>query len=281
MELWLILATLCYASHAISSTIDKTMMNRGGTPLTVNSIKMLYDGIILLIIGAVFFDLQFTVDSVLWALLLGGIYAISGILYFNTLKLKDAAVAVPYLQSTTLLLTFLGSVVFLLESPNTFNYIGIFLIFIGVYALFIEKGIKLPKMNRTFFIMAGAVIMMTVYSLLAKNLIGGIEPINLAIMMYFSSALFLFFYIVAFKKFDSTEIFKSPRLMTAAFFGALGTFLLYSALQVGEASQVYPIAGLQSVFIFILASFFLKEKFYLHRLAGVLTVVIGIYLISI
>jgi drug/metabolite transporter (DMT)-like permease len=281
MELWLTLAILCYASHAISSTIDKTMMNRGNTPLTVNSIKMLYDGIILLIIGAVFFNLRFTVDSVLWALLLGGLYAISGILYFNTLKLKDAAVAIPYLQSATLLLTFLGSVLFLHENPNAFNYAGIVLIFMGVYALFIEKGVRLPKMTRTFFIMAGAIIVMTIYSLLAKNLVDQIEPINLAIMMYFSSALFLFFYIVAFKKHDGTKIFKSPRLIIAAFFGAMGTFLLYSALQVGEASQVYPIAGLQSVFIFLLASFFLKEKFYWHRLAGVITVVIGIYLISI
>lgn len=280
MELWLILAILCYVSHAISSTIDKTMMNRGNTPLSVNAIKMLYDGIILLLIGVFFFKLNFTVDSALWALLLGAIYAVSGILYFNTLKLRDAAVAIPYLQSATLLLTFLGSVVFLSEAPNTFNYIGIVLIFIGVYALFIEKGIKLPKFSKTFFIMAGAIVVMTIYSLLAKNLLGKMEPINLAIMMYFSSALFLFLYVLIFNKHGTIKIYKSPRLIAAAFFGAVGTFLLYSALQIGEASQVYPIAGLQSVFIFILASFFLKEKFYMHRLVGIITVVVGIYFIS-
>jgi len=38
---------------------------------------------------------------------------------------------------------------------------------------------------------------------------------------------------------------------------------------------------LQSVFVFIIALMFLKEKFYWHRLIGTIIVVIGIYFISI
>ncbi len=74
---------------------------------------------------------------------------------------------------------------------------------------------------------------------------------------------------------------NSPMIITASFFGAMGTFLLYSALAIGDASKVFSIAGLQSAFIFIIASLFLKEKFRWHRLGGTMIIVAGVFLISV
>jgi uncharacterized membrane protein len=56
---------------------------------------------------------------------------------------------------------------------------------------------------------------------------------------------------------------------------------LFSAAALGNASKVYPLAGLQSAFIFIIALLFLKEKFYWHRLAGTVIVFLGIFLVSL
>jgi len=102
--------------------------------------------------------------------------------------------------------------------------------------------------------------------------------------MYFSATLFLICFQILYRKHSSDIITnlrsRVPKIASASFFGAIGTIFLYSALSLGYASKVYPIAGLTSIFIFIIASFFLKEKFYWYRLIGIVFAFFGIYLIS-
>jgi uncharacterized membrane protein len=78
--------------------------------------------------------------------------------------------------------------------------------------------------------------------------------------------------------------FVRPRARTvfgASLFAATGVGLLYTALSQANASKVYPMAGISSVTVFLLATVFLQEKFYRHRFIGTLIVVLGIYLISL
>lgn len=285
MKLWLILGLLSFLSYAISASIDKYMMNLKYGVFRTNTIKMFFDGVILLIIGLIFFDLNFTPNIILWSLILGVIYALGGIIYFTVLKLKDIGQVVPHLQSSEILLVFVGSLLLLNEIANIFNYLGVFLILIGVYAVLSETGIKFPRLDKAFFLVLAIVIMNAVYWLLVKKLLFDIEPITLAIMMYFSTTLILFVYQVLFRKQSLSSLIsfkpKLPKIILASFFGAMGTFLIYSALSIGDASKVYPIAGIQSVFIFIIASIFLKEKFRWHRMIGTIIVFAGIFLISI
>jgi transporter family protein len=108
--------------------------------------------------------------------------------------------------------------------------------------------------------------------------------------MYFSttiiSVICIFFYRLSSAKRASTPLassFSKARLVSigvAAFFGVIGTFLLYTALSKGDASKIYPLAGLQSIFIFIIASIFLREKFKWQRLIGIIVVFAGIFLLS-
>ncbi len=281
MEKWLLLGILSYLSYAISTSIDKHLMNKEYDPANTNTLKMFFDGLILLIIGFLFFNLNFTFELFSWSLILGGLYAISGILYFTSLKLEDVGIIIPYLQSSGILLIFISSTIIFNEIVNIFNYIGIALILIGVYAVLSENGFKIPKLNKAVFLVLTIVILHTIYALLTKNLLFKIEPINLAIMMYFSSAMFLAGYLALFKRQKKLHNINGSKIIVAAFFGAMGTFLLYSALAVGNASKVYPIAGIESVFVFILASIALKEKFYWHRVAGTIIVFLGIFLISL
>lgn len=275
------LGILAYFFYAISTSIDKYFMKKGHHPNNVNAFKMFFDGIILLIIGFLFLDLNFSFKLIFWSFLLGGMYAISGNLYFRSLKLRDARVITPYYQSLIILIVFISSIIFFEESVNFYNIIGISFILIGVYTILSKNGIKIPKLDTAIFLISIAIIIDSIYFLLVKKLLFDFEPINLAITVYFSSALVLFFFMFFSKKQRMSFDIKSSKIIISAFFGAIATFLIFTALSIGNASKVYPLAGIQSVFLFIIATIFLKEKFQWHKLIGVLIVVLGIYLVSL
>jgi uncharacterized membrane protein len=90
-----------------------------------------------------------------------------------------------------------------------------------------------------------------------------VKPINLAIAMYFCASFILFSYntLLRRKSIKSILHFKNnlPRVIIAFFFAAMGTFLLYQAVSIGNASKVYPLSGIQSVFVFLIASSFLRK----------------------
>jgi uncharacterized membrane protein len=83
---------------------------------------------------------------------------------------------------------------------------------------------------------------------------------------------------------QSTKASLKPQVrivLVASLCAAAAAGFLYTALSQANASKVYPMAGISSVTIFLLATLFLREKFHKHRFIGTLIVVIGIYLISL
>lgn len=281
MELWLVLAILSYFSYSISTSMDKYFMNEGYDTAGTTTLKMFFDGIILLMFGLLFFDLTFTFESLLGASVIGILYALSAIIYFTSLKLKDVDIIMPYFQSFAILLIFISSTVLFNEFVNLYNCIGVALILIGVYVVLSKNGFKVPTLDKGIFLISVVVILNTVYSLAVKKLLFDIEPITLAIMMYFSATIILSCYMFLSGKQKKLLDTKKHKIILSSFFAATGVFLLYSALSVGNASKVYSVGGLESVFIFIFASLFLKEKFHWHRLIGIFIVVAGIFLISL
>ena len=285
MELWLALGILGFISSAISTSIDKYMMNHKYGAIKTNALKMFFDGIILFIIGILFFNITITSILITWSLILGILYATAGILYFESLELKDVEEVMPFSNASITMLIFIGSIILLSETANTFNYFGIIITIIGMYLVILKDGLKYPKIDKGFHLMIGMIILTVIYSLLVKIILSGIEPINLAITMYFSTTIFLVSYLVLVKKeklkFTNKSKNHIPKIALSSFFGASATLLIYYALSIGEASKVYPLAGLQSVFIFIIATIFLKEKFSYKRLIGTFLVFAGIYLIAI
>jgi len=281
MQLWLIFALLAFMCSSISTSIDKYFMNnKKYEPLATSTFKMFFDGIVLLVIGLIFFRLNFTFNIFLWSLVVGAMYAFLSFSYFLVLKKKNAGTVIPFYDSTWILFVFLGSLIFLGETANIFNYFGIGLILLGVYLVLSEKIFERPKLDKVVLIVFSMVIVATVYSLLVKKLLVTITPINLAILMYFSSSFFQFIFLM-FRKTKKSINLKSSKIFISAFFGAMSIFLLYTALTFGKGSQVFPLQGLNSVFVFLIATFFLKEKLFIHKLIGVMTVFLGIYLVSI
>jgi len=285
MELWFIFGILGYLSYAISTSIDEYLMDIKYEIVKTNSFKMLFDGLIIFLIGLMFFKLSFTPKLFLYSLVLGFIYALSGIIYFELLRLRDVEEVIPFLHSSKILIVFIGSLILFSEIAGPLNYLGIFLLLLGIYSVFSENGIKVPKANKTFLLIIVEILIGVIYAFLVKGLLFDIKPIDLAIMMYFSTTLILFSYQFLFKKETLKSIIdfkpKISKIILAAFFGSMGTFLIYSALSLGYASKVYPMAGLESVFLFIIASLFLRKRLCWHRLIGVIIVFAGIYLISL
>lgn len=282
--LWIIFGIVANLFFAISATIDKSMMNHKFKLVKTNAIKTFYDGMILLFFGIIFFDVNFFNEGVLIAAALGFIYATAGVLDFNALRLKDVEEVVPFSQSSMILLTFLGSLLFLGEKPIIVNYVGLVVILIGIYVMLSNDGIHIPKIDKGFFFMSSSVILLVIYSLIVKKTLFNVEPINLAIMMYFFTTFFLILYQLIFEKKKVKEVFpnniKYFKTFGAAFFGAIGMLCSYTALSIADVSKVMPLVGLQSVFVFLIATIFLREKFFWHRLFGTIIIVSGITLVT-
>ena len=284
-ELWLIFGILAYLSYAISTTIDKHMMNHHFGVLKTSTLKMFSNGLVLLIIGFFFFEINFTKALLLAALIVGLFKAIAVIFYYYSLELRDVQEAAPYFQAGELMFVFALSLIIFNETATGFNFLGVGLILCGIYALISNDGFKLPKTDKGLNFLSATVITITVFSLLSKHFLFTIKPIDLAISMYLASAVFIFIYQITFNKDTVTKLVdkknRLPTLIVGSFFGAIGTLFLYTALETTAASKVYPLAGMYSVFVFILAAIFLKEKFSWRRLIGIAVVFAGIYLIAL
>ena len=246
---------------------------------------MFFDGVILLIIGFLFFKLNFPPNLLLWSLVVGLLYALGGIVYFSVLKLKDVSQVIPFSQSSEILLIFLGSLLLFNEIANVPNYIGVVLILIGVYAVLSETSFKRPRIDKAFYLLLGVVVINVFFWLLVKKLLYDVQPIALAITMYFATTIIMILYQALFNRKALKALTRInheiSKIGIASLFGAMGTLLIFFALTLGDASKVYPVAGSQAVFVFVIASAFLKEKFRWHRLIGTIIVFAGIFLISL
>lgn len=276
---WLFFGVLAYLSYSISSSLDKYFMKKGNNPIITNTLKMIFDGIILLFLGFLFFDLHFSKTLILMSIPLGLFYALSGIFYFASLKSEDVEIVIPYLQAFSLLLLFFFSIILFNESITYLTLIAVLLIIIGIYINLSKDGLAVPKLGKGIIIMTLSVVFSVIYSLLAKSFLFNFDPLSLAITMYFSCSVFLATYSI----FNQRKNFKivNTKIFISAIFGALGTFLLFKALSLGDGSKVFPLAGLESIFVFLIAIIFMKERFQWHRFIGIIIAVIGIYLLSI
>ncbi|MBN2459172.1 DMT family transporter [Candidatus Woesearchaeota archaeon] len=282
---WLFLGILSFLSYSISTSIDKHMMSKKYDVLRTNTLKMLFDGLILLVLGIIFFELNLKVEILIGAFFLGLLYAAAGVAYFTSLRLGEVSKVVPFLQSSEILLTFIAAIIIFQENASIINFLGVALIILGAYAVLSEEQLRLPRLGKLPFLIFLVTLFDVAYWLLAKKLLFDIKPIDLGVGTYLSSAVILFIYQLLFRR-KTLEgvppIMRTmPKIALAAFFGAMGTLLVFSALSIADASDVYPLAGLQSVFIFVIALIFLKEKFCWHRLLGTALVAMGIFCVSL
>jgi len=285
MQLWLILALFSYFFTSISSTLDKHMMNRSYEIYSTSLIKNLLDGIILLLLGIFFLSFSVTKDLIVHYFILGGIAALGFILYFVVLKREDISVVYPTLLSMQILMVFISSIFLFNEYIGLVNILGFVLILIGTYLVLLKKEIKSIKLLKLSPVVWFLIVVNVIYVLYVKFKLTTADPLTLATAIYFTTTLVLFAYLLIFRRkilVSVSKIIPNLKIISlAAFFGSIGTFLLFYALSIGNASKVYTLVGVQCVFIFIASTLFLKEKPTWYKFVGSILVFGGIYLISI
>jgi len=285
MELWFIFSVIGYMIGAIAGILDKYMMNQRYHPVTTVLLRTLFNGLILGAIGLLFLNLRITLSLLLLAAIPAFLLAVSFVVYLRVLQRRNASEIQPFSQSLDVLFIFLASILLLHEQANLANYAGILVIVIGVYLVLTEHITKVPHLDRNLLIIVALVPIDVVYALLIKIYLGTTKPIALAVSIYLMA--FLILTIVSLfmrRQLQSIKTSLKPQLRTvlvASLCAASAAAFLYTALSQANASKVYPMAGVSSVVVFLLATMFLKEKFYMHRFIGTLIVVLGIYLISL
>lgn len=285
MELWLIYAIIGYTIGAVSATLDKYMMNRMYHPVTTVLLRTLCNAIFLGTGGFLLLNMHLSISLLLLAAIPAFLLAFSFVVYLFVLQKKNASEISPFSQSLDTLFIFLASIIILNESARLENYIGILITVIGVYLVLTEHITKVPRLDRSLWIIIALVPIDIMYALLVKEFLGDADPIALAVSIYIMAFLLLFIVSILLRRhINNKTTFRMPQLRTvlvASFCASIAAAFLYTSLSLANASKVYPMAGINSVAVFLLATVFLKEKFHKHRFIGTIIVVLGIYLISL
>jgi uncharacterized membrane protein len=284
MELWIIFTLLGYTIGAVAGVLDKYMMNKHYHPVTTVLLRTLFNGLFLGTTGLLFLHMKITFSLILLAAIPAFLLAISFVVYLYVLQKKNASEIQPFSQSLDTLFIFLAALVLLHEPASLANYTGILVIVIGVYLVLAEHITRLPHLDRNFLIIAALVPIDIAYALLIKTFLGTADPIALAVSIYLMAFLMLTVVSLLFRQQRQSAALFKPQLrivIPASLCAATGAGLLYTALSQANASKVYPMAGISSIAVFLLATLFLKEKFHWHRFIGTLIVLLGIYLISL
>jgi uncharacterized membrane protein len=285
MEPWFILCLLGYTVSAFSAILDKFMMNRLYHPVTTVLFRTLFNAVFLTIAGLLILHMTVTPLLLLLSAVPALLLIVSFAVYLKVLQNRDASEIQPFSSSLDVLFIFLASIILLHEPAETINYVGIIVIVLGIYIVVTEQITKIPRLDRNLLIIAALVPLDVAYAMLIKTYLGSIEPIGLAVSIYVMSVFFLLIVAGLWHRrlnLTLTSIKSQLRIILASsFFAAIAVALLYTALSQADASKVYPISGISTVTVFLLASVLLKEKFYWHRLLGTFIVILGIYLISL
>jgi len=238
----------------------------------------------MLMIGLLFFELVFDMRLLFWAVIIACSYAACGLLYFKSLKHNDAGSAIPYIQAFGMLFIFILAIGLLGERPSLINSIGAILLVIGSLLVILKEDSRFT-FGKGVLLLCLAAAFEAIYYLLVKRTLVGVHPINLLVPTYFFTALILasVIFFTRAKRLKGAFRFsgRAGYVLLAAVFGSVGTLLIYYALSLGDASRVYPLAGVQSLMIFFMGGLFLKEKFKIKRLLGAFVIFAGVILISI
>ena len=285
MELWLVFTLIGYTIFAIAGTLDKYMMNQKYDPATTVLLRTLFNGVFLGTAGLLVLHISITPSLLLLAAIPAVLLVISFVVYLYVLQRKNASEIQPFSQSLDTLFIFLAAVVLLNESARPENYVGILVIVIGIYLVLTEHITQVPHLDRYLVIIAALVPIDLAYALLVKTFLSESEPISLAVSIYLLSAVLLAFVSLLMRRrtgLSAASLRPHLRIVIpASLCAATAAGFIYTALSLANASKVYPMAGISSVVVFLLATVFLKERFHKHRLIGMLIVVLGIYLISL
>lgn len=288
--LWLLLALSYAFLHSLVSLLDKILLkNKNVDSLGLSSYRFIANsiiaGILLFVLGS-----EIIVNGAsFWTyiLFMSIMYTVAAFSYFFVMKSGDVSKVVPLGWGMTILFAFILSISLLKEPLFMNDIFGTILLVIGAWVILTNGKFEMPRMSKELgliFIFGASLAAWGVISKPATN-IATAPVLNFFMYTFTTVILVISNSIVDFKKFSrlGKTLLTNTKLLwftiLSSLFATVGTYLLFIALSVGNASEIIPVSRTIPLFTIIWGWLILKEKHSKIRFLGALLIVLGIFLI--
>jgi bacterial/archaeal transporter family protein len=226
-------------------------------------------------------------ENIIIPILLIGIFeTLVMLLLFKAMKEGDVSVVLPITDGYAVITAIIG-VLFLKEILTTGNYIGMFLIFLGITLIStkISKGnlSKILEMKKgvtpALLAALGNGIFFVLVGLAARNSNWFVTALGIRIAISLTA-----FVILIVKRYDFKKIRQGVSwkwLLPAAFLDILGFSFYNMAVSISQVSYATLMISAQSLVIVLLGFFVLKEKVDRNQWIGVFATLVGLIILQI
>ena len=293
-EFWMVFAALAYAAGNI---FDKLAMSQVFTDSFCGGFVKEFPQMLLPLIFIIFGidKKQFgkssapkrtfkeNVSVYKWFILCGIVSElIASVLFLQAMKFGGVNVAVPTVQTWTLMGAVMG-IIFLKEKFHRNIVIGAAIAVAGLCILSIGQFVGMPVSPQWFLGVIFALITALCWALstlfFTKGQKAGAGRSIGMFLQYFSGAIFLLIFILCT---DRVSLFTTipghfyGALLIAASFSAFAMIFLYTAVRLGRMSKILPINTSYPALTAIIAWLFLGESMNVYIAAGIVMVIIGV-----
>ena len=277
-----LIAMLCWgiADFLVAVTIRK-----------VGSLKAMFWGNLIglfpLIFVVIFFfnQLFITVNELILLLIAGAIMLVATISFYKAYEIGEVSVVTPIATSASLV-TVLLAVLILGEQLSLLNIISIIIVSLGI--ILVSTDFKKLKHIHTVKGVKEAVITMIlwgVYIFIIKVLSSTMSLINLSVFSFLLINSYLMVYPLIKKVSINLKDLKKDKIYMIFIANSLLFLFAWVAFNYGIKhdliSLVAPVSSLSPSITVILALIFYKEKLVLNQKLGILTILLGLFLISL
>jgi drug/metabolite transporter (DMT)-like permease len=284
---WFHLVMVYIIANAASKLLQKYAfkMDEELDPSAFSAFFLIMVGI-LTIPFLLFENIEISNNTQIWlVLLLSSIfYTTCMFLFYHALKNTEISQVETIATTRTLWLMLLG-VIFFQERLSTSQYIGIFIIFLGLIIIYWNKG-SISEFKRShLYIMLYALIISSAYAL-DKFLLSHFSVVFFQVMIYITPGILTLLFIP--NTFKKMKYFVKSKKITCisvlcCTFQMISTLALYGAYEFGgELSLVGPLAQTSVILTISIGIIFFKERWNLTRkIIGITFILFGITFIRV
>lgn len=215
-----------------------------------------------------------------------GFFLLAGIIAYREGLIVGSSPLVVTIAASYSVVTTILSIIFFKEQLTIFQGLSIVVIFVGIILSMLDLQDLIKRKLRVDKGLVFALISMVLWGIYFTFIKIPVSKIGWFWPNYFS---FLFFipFVFWFIKLRKIKLYKPnynkafPSLLTSIIFARAGELSFNLGIATGLSSIVAPIAGASPILFIILAFFFLKDPITRQQIAGIITTLAGIVLLSV
>lgn len=261
---------------AIANILARTLLKdlRSQDILGINFLTM---GATLLLISPLFYFFQASAKAMGLVALIGLIDTVANYFYFKTFEKTEASIATPILSLAPGFTFFFGWL-FIGDTVSLLTYLLAALIIVSIIIFSTDfKNFKQFNLDTLKPALISS-LLFGISAIPSKILLSRMHAIN-APTLYMFRAGFIAFFALLFFQFSIQQIsIKHYRIIFGRGLIVITTWvLLYFALSKGNAGVTITLGNITPIFVFILSSLFLREKFTIKKvLASILVLALSL-----